>query len=201
MAEYLELHPEMAHELMVPSGFTQCLIRRYERFLGGQAMLSTQNGAAEKHRWNEETFGALLPGNPAVVFNPSHIDEPNWRELNNFVCRNAVDQVGGEKMAPHYEYKETGERVRVISYRGMKGTSQTTSQYAFTNREYSRSDCKAMAPDVGACGVRFCRCQYSGRCGISRSTRGSESHSQHPSYLSRVALSQRPADCHHSEAT
>ena len=44
VAQYLEKHPEMAHELMIPSGFHQCLIRRFERYLGGQEALSAQDG-------------------------------------------------------------------------------------------------------------------------------------------------------------
>ena len=57
-----------------------------------------------------------------MIFNPNDLREPGWRGLNHFVCTNAVDQTSGEEMAPHYEYKETGERVRVIIFQGMKGT-------------------------------------------------------------------------------
>ena len=123
MAEYLRLHPEMAHELMVPSGFKQCMVRRYERYLGGEKMLSIQIGAAEKARWDEEIFDAMLPGKPTVVSNPNNNKEPNWRELNDFVCRNGIDTMTGQIMAPHYEYRESGQRVRVISYRSMKGVT------------------------------------------------------------------------------
>lgn len=112
----------MAHELMVPRGLKQRLIRRYERFLDGEKPLSTQNGAAQKARWNEEIFDAMLPGRPTVISNLNGSEEPTWRELNAFICCNGVDTFRGEIMAPHYEYRETGERVRVINYQDMKGT-------------------------------------------------------------------------------
>ena len=44
VAKYLKQHPEMAHEMMVPNGFTQCKLRRYERYLGGKERLSAQDG-------------------------------------------------------------------------------------------------------------------------------------------------------------
>lgn len=116
----------MAHELMVPSGFKQCMVRRYERYLSGEKMLSIQNGAAEKARWDEEIFDAMLPGKPTVVSNPNNKKEPNWRELNEFVCRNGIDTMTGEIMAPQYQYRESGERVRVINYQSMKGVTFTS---------------------------------------------------------------------------
>ena len=49
VAQYLEKHPEMAHELMIPSGFTQRVLRRYERYLAGSEPLSKQNGYEIHH--------------------------------------------------------------------------------------------------------------------------------------------------------
>ena len=48
MAEYLKLHPDMVHELMVPSSFMQRPLGRYERYLSGTQMLSTQKSTAQK---------------------------------------------------------------------------------------------------------------------------------------------------------
>ena len=127
MAEYLKLHPEMAHELMVPSGFKQCLIRRYERYLSGTQMLSTQNGAAKHGQWDKEIFDALLPEEVNVVGNPSGTTTiPTWRELCHFVCTNGTCTVDGEAMAPQYEYKATGEKVRIIKYGMLKGKLMAT---------------------------------------------------------------------------
>ena len=44
VAQYLKLHPEMSRELMVPSGFPQRPLRRYERYLGSDQPLCAQNG-------------------------------------------------------------------------------------------------------------------------------------------------------------
>ena len=84
-------------------------------------MLSVQNGAAENARWDEEIFDAMLPGMPTVIANPKHHEEPDWHNLNAFICRNGVDTISGEKLAPLHEYRVTGKRVRVINYRSMKG--------------------------------------------------------------------------------
>ena len=117
MAEYLKLHPEMAHELMVPSGFKQCLIRRYERYLSSTQMLSTQNGTAKKAQWDREIFDALLPSRVKVVrFSAEATRIPSWREICSYVCKNGNCTLDGEAMAPQYEYKETGERVRIVNY-------------------------------------------------------------------------------------
>ena len=121
VAEYLTLHPEEAHELMVPSGFTQRLIRRYERWLSEQTYLSMRNGKREEVQAINEAFDALLPGIPKLLKNPSCHPQPSWRDINTYICRNGVDTVSGEAMAPEYEYCETGARVRVLRYKDMEG--------------------------------------------------------------------------------
>ncbi|CAF9928882.1 MAG: hypothetical protein ALECFALPRED_004161 [Alectoria fallacina] len=73
----------MAYEFMIPSCLNQCM-----------------TGAAEKARWDGEIFDAMLPGKPTVISNPNNNKEPNWRELDDFVCRNGIDTMTGEIMAP-----------------------------------------------------------------------------------------------------
>lgn len=90
----------MAYEFMIPSCLNQCMVRRHERCLSGEKMLSLQTGAAEKARWDGEIFDAMLPGKPTVISNPNNNKEPNWRELDDFVCRNGIDTMTGEIMAP-----------------------------------------------------------------------------------------------------
>ena len=77
MADYLKVLPERVHELMVPSGFKERLVRRYERYLGRRELLSTQNGEAEESHWRHEIFDALLPGVPKVVASPEGKVEPS----------------------------------------------------------------------------------------------------------------------------
>jgi len=120
VAEYLKLHPEMAHELMVPAGFKECLVRRHERYLCSNRPLSEQDGSKEKARHEHECFDAILTGAPKVVANPDGRPAPSWREVNTFVCRNGHDTISGELMAPHYEDIATGERLRIINYGNMK---------------------------------------------------------------------------------
>ena len=165
MAEYLKLHPEMAHELMAPSGFIQRLIRRYERYLNGTQMLSTQNGTAKKAQWDQEVFDAILPGEVHVVENPTGATRiPTWRELSLFVCRNGTCTLDGEAMAPQYEYKKTGEKVRLINYgwveiAGMKEKRHSLKSKlhahnrlilgSYTHHYRSRSHGETVAPNVG----------------------------------------------------
>ena len=147
----------MAHELMVPSGFKQCLVRQYERYLGGRQLLSTQNGAADESGWDSEIFDTMLPGRPRVVSNPKNKVEPTWRELNTFVCRDAVDTVTGEEMAPHYEYKGSGERVRIIRYNTMEGEQTVLLPLSTLLTRSSRSDSEAVPLDVGPCRMSVLR--------------------------------------------
>lgn len=107
----------MAHELMVPSGFKDCLVRRYERYLAGTGLLCAQNGALDEACYKSEAFDALLPGTPKVHKNPKNATVPTWREVNTYVCGNAKDQLTGEAMAPHFEYVGTGQRVRILKYK------------------------------------------------------------------------------------
>lgn len=132
MAIYLQLHPEMAHELMAPVGSMQRFIRRYERFLGGEEMLSVQNGAAQKARWDQEIFKAMLPGKPTVVANPYTKEEPTWRELTCFVCRNPL-HIGREfHISTEFITQETGERVLVIDYcNDIKGAQLSPLLHSF----------------------------------------------------------------------
>lgn len=134
MAEYLKLHPTEAHELMSPSGFTDRIVRRYQRYLSGSEPVSTQNGDADKARWMRECFDTLLPGKVKVVANPANEEAPTWHELNSFICKEATCTLDAEIMAPEYEDKETGERVRVVKY-GKK--MQSRSSLAFSNRDCS----------------------------------------------------------------
>lgn len=83
--------------------------------------LSIQNGAAEKARWNAEMFDALLPGKPLVISKPQGAKDPDWREINAYICHNGVDTLSGLEMAPHYEYVSTGDRVRILRYKDMEG--------------------------------------------------------------------------------
>lgn len=90
----------MAHEFMVPSGFKQRLIRRYERYMGAEKDLAIQNGAANEAHANYATFDSLLPGQPTVIANPRNEPLPTWRQINTYVCRNGIDTISGERMAP-----------------------------------------------------------------------------------------------------
>ena len=120
MAEYLKIHPDEAHELMVPSGFKQRLIRRFERYLSGSTPLSVQNSKLEEAQWDKAAFDALLPGSPMVVATPTCHPQPSWQEINRFICSNGIDTLSGEAMAPHYEYRDNGERVRILRYKDME---------------------------------------------------------------------------------
>ena len=79
----------------------------------------TQNGDADEARRNVEVFDALLPGTPKVLPNPNN-KTVTWREVNAFVCGNAVDTLSGERIAPHFEYVATGERVRILQYKDIQ---------------------------------------------------------------------------------
>ena len=81
--------------------------------------ISTQNGDADEARGNVEIFDALLPGTPKVLSN-SNNKTVTWREVNAFVCGNAVDTLSGERIAPHFEYVATGERVRILQYKDIQ---------------------------------------------------------------------------------
>ena len=41
---------------------------------------------------------------------------PSWREICFYVCKNGHCTPDGEAMAPQYEYKEIGKKVRIIEY-------------------------------------------------------------------------------------
>ncbi|KAI9872596.1 MAG: hypothetical protein M1830_001428 [Pleopsidium flavum] len=109
LGEYLKLHPEMAHELMVPSGFMERIPRHYERMLCGKQSLSSQNGMLEEARVNEEILGVMMNRPYKVLKNPTGAPEPKWYELVNHVHKT-------DEEASKYEHRETGELVRVIKY-------------------------------------------------------------------------------------
>ena len=124
----------MAHELMVPNGFTDCLVRRYERYLSGTDLLCAQNGVLDEACFKAEAFDALLPGTPKVHKNPQNAAVPTWREVNTYVCGNAKDQLTGEAMAPHFEYMSTGQRVRILKYKNTGIESMILFQSEMTDR-------------------------------------------------------------------
>lgn len=100
---------------MVPSGFKQCLIRRYESFLGVTTPMSTQNGTARHPSWDIEIFEALVPGNLGVVVNLLDGEEPIWQAVNTSSRRNGVDTLS-------HDSPTSGERVGLINDRGVQGT-------------------------------------------------------------------------------
>ena len=77
--------------------------------------LSAQNGDMEELRWSKETFDAMLPGTPKVLTNPDDVFV-GWRELNLFICKKVYEDSNPEKVAPQFEYINTGERVRVVRF-------------------------------------------------------------------------------------
>jgi len=109
VAEYLKLHPEMAHELMVPAGFKERIPRRYERMLSGEKSISSQNGMLDDARTNEEILKGMMDRPFKVLKNPTGAPEPQWYELVNWVHNH-------EDEARRYEHRETGELVRTIKY-------------------------------------------------------------------------------------
>ena len=125
VAAYLKIHPGEAHELMVPSGFKECMVRRYERFLSTESSLSSQNGALEEARWSQDIFDKMMPGSPVVVSNGQQLPtaEVTWRQVNTLVCKNAHDTLSGDALAPQLEDIETGARIRTVKCEGLLGTS------------------------------------------------------------------------------
>lgn len=99
----------MAHELMVPSGFKERTIRRYERMLCGERSLSSQNGLLDEAQMNEEIFTAMMHRPFNVLKNPEGVPQPSWYELVKHVHK-ANDE------ARQFEHRETGDLVRVVVY-------------------------------------------------------------------------------------
>ena len=128
MASYLELHPQEAHELMVPSGFKQCFVRKLERYLSNTQPVSTQDGTLELAYTKAHIFDTALPGEPKVVHNPHNKPAPSWRTLNSLLCKDLYDTLGADCVAPEYEDSKTGERFRLLSLKGMRSTVSSAWQ-------------------------------------------------------------------------
>ena len=112
VGEYLKLHPEMAHELMVPSGFKERIPRRYERMLAGERSLSSQNGLREEAKTNSQVLDAMLIGPRKFVGSHGRVTMPEWYELVNWV--HSKDE------AREFENLATGETIRVIAYKRLQ---------------------------------------------------------------------------------
>lgn len=119
----------MAHELMAPSGFKERLVRRYERYLAADRPLSTQDGSLEEARWKSNVFDAIVPSVPQVIDSDEvqSSRQVTWRGVNQVICHNAHDTVSGDKLAPEFEDCETGARLRIVEYEGLKGTYHSGS--------------------------------------------------------------------------
>ena len=81
--------------------------------------LSARNGDRDIARWIAEIFDAMLPGSPKLLVNPKN-ESISWRELNEFVCKSVKNRADGLRLAPHYEYINTGERVRIIDFKSAR---------------------------------------------------------------------------------
>ena len=113
VAEYLKIHPEMAHELMVPSGFRDRIPRRYERLLGSTKPLSLQTGLTEEAKRNEEIVEGMMKGPLKVLNRPEGAITPKWYEVINQVHADDTE-------AAQFEHKVTGELVRVFGFRDLQ---------------------------------------------------------------------------------
>lgn len=109
---------------MVPPGFKECLVRRYERYLATEYSLSSQNGDLEQARWKSNVFDATMPGLPQVIDADESKEsvKVTWRDINSLVCRGAHDTLSGDKLAAQFEDPTTGESVRVVYYKGFNGS-------------------------------------------------------------------------------
>ena len=55
-----------------------------------------------------------------VVVNPTSHPQPSWQEIDRFICDNGIGTLSGEALAPRYEYRDTGERVRMLTHKDME---------------------------------------------------------------------------------
>ena len=102
---------------MVPSGFKECIPRRYERMLRGMESLSSQDGTGEEAARNQEIFQGMMCRPMKLVAGPSKRILPEWHVLTVYVYGADMPE------APQYEHKTTGELVRVIPYKKHKSLS------------------------------------------------------------------------------
>ena len=62
VAQYLELHPDMAHELMVPAGFKYRIVRRMERLLNNNKPFYLQTDLDKEATRNSDIVKSMMKG-------------------------------------------------------------------------------------------------------------------------------------------
>ena len=108
----MTLHPDMAHELMVPSGSKERIPRRYERLLANPAPLHIQMGLNKVADRNREVLTAMMKGPLTVLNRGNGIDVPEWHEVVRHVHENDAE-------AAQYEHKFTGDLMRVVKFKDL----------------------------------------------------------------------------------
>ena len=106
----MKLHPEKAHELMVPSGSRECIPRRYERLLENTAPLYMQTGLNKEADRNGEILAAMMKGPLKVLNRQSGIGVPEWHEVVRHVHESDAE-------AAQYEHKVSGDLFRVLKFK------------------------------------------------------------------------------------
>ncbi|MCJ1390338.1 hypothetical protein MMC18_003197 [Xylographa bjoerkii] len=111
VGQYLKLHPDMAHELMVPSGFKYRIVRRMERLLNNNVPLYLQTGLDKEATRNSEIVQSMMKGPLKILDRSEGVPDPEWHEIISHVHRN-------NKEAAQFENTTNGELTRVFKFQG-----------------------------------------------------------------------------------
>ena len=103
----------MAHKLMVPAGFKECIPRGYDCMLAGERPLSPQDGCKEEAKTNNQILNGKLTGPRKFIGSAEAAVMPEWYELVNYM-------LGKDEEAREFENPTTGEQVRVIAYKKLR---------------------------------------------------------------------------------
>ncbi|MCJ1379771.1 hypothetical protein MMC17_002874 [Xylographa soralifera] len=112
LGQYLKLHPDMAHELMVPSGLKYRSVRRMERLLNNNVPLYIQTGLDKEATRNSEIIKGMMKGPLQILHRPDGVPDPEWYEIISHVHRDNNE-------AAQYENTTTGELTRVFTFRDL----------------------------------------------------------------------------------
>ena len=113
VGEYLKLHPEEAHELMIPPTSPEFWVRHCERLLVALGPICTETGVLDEAKLQARVFATLLPGKPKVISNPHDKPHPSWREVVGMICGSGGSDQPSYK-ALESENKVTGDRLRAV---------------------------------------------------------------------------------------
>ena len=109
---YLKLHPDMAHELMIPAGFKYRIVRRMERLLNSSVPLYIQTSLDKEATRNSEKINRMMKGPLLILNRPDGVPNPKWYEIIAQVHRDNNE-------ALQYEKTTTGELTRVFKFRDL----------------------------------------------------------------------------------